>query len=142
MRAFSRFLPLTAAPERGRESAWLAQETQGPKWQCSYLRAQYEAGERLRAAYWFAHMNPRVTSNWSAFAPQDRARRGAPSNSAALRDEVIGGGGAGGLRNPGRYLLRVERSRGGREGKWLAGRARKVVLQIALTRLAKHYGLI
>jgi len=43
-------------------------------------------------------MNPRVTSNWSAFAPQDRARRGAPSNSAALRDEVIAGGGAGGLR--------------------------------------------
>jgi hypothetical protein len=27
------------APERGRESAWLAQEPQGPKWQSSYLRA-------------------------------------------------------------------------------------------------------
>ncbi len=50
---------------------------------------QYAAGERLRADYWFAHMSPRVTSNWAAFAPQDRARRGAPSNSAALRDEVI-----------------------------------------------------
>jgi hypothetical protein len=42
--------------DRGRESAWLAQEPQGPKWQSSYLRAQYEAGERLRADYWFAHM--------------------------------------------------------------------------------------
>jgi len=41
------------------------------------------------ADYWFAHMSPRVTSNWSALAPQDRARRGAPSNAAALRDEVI-----------------------------------------------------
>jgi hypothetical protein len=34
-------------------------------------------------------MNPRMTSNWSAFAPQDRTRRGAPSNAANLRDEVI-----------------------------------------------------
>ena len=33
---------------------------------------QYEAGERLRADHWFAHMSPRVTSNWSAFAPQVR----------------------------------------------------------------------
>jgi len=33
--------------------------------------------------------HPRVTLNWSAFAPQDRTRRGAPSNAAALRDEVI-----------------------------------------------------
>ena len=27
---------------------------------------QYQAGERLRADYWFAHLSPRVTSNWSA----------------------------------------------------------------------------
>jgi hypothetical protein len=50
---------------------------------------QYEAGERLRADYWFAHLSPRVTSNWSALAPSERSRRGAPSNAAALRDEVI-----------------------------------------------------
>ena len=25
---------------------------------------QYAAGERLRADYWFAHLSPRVTSNW------------------------------------------------------------------------------
>ncbi|HUW72618.1 MAG TPA: DUF6456 domain-containing protein [Methyloceanibacter sp.] len=31
--------------------------------------AQFEAGERLRADYWFAHMSPRVTANWSALAP-------------------------------------------------------------------------
>ena len=77
MRAFSRFLPLTAAPERGRESV-LAQEPQGPKWQSSYLRAQYEAGERLRADYWFAHMNPRITSNLVCVrAAGPRAARGA-----------------------------------------------------------------
>jgi len=37
---------------------------------------QYEAGERLRADYWFAQMSPRVTANWSALAPSERSRRG------------------------------------------------------------------
>jgi len=37
--------------------------------------AQFEAGERLRADYWFAHLSPRVTANWSALAPADRSRR-------------------------------------------------------------------
>jgi uncharacterized protein DUF6456 len=50
---------------------------------------QYQAGERLRADYWFAHLSPRVTSNWSAAAPSQRSRRSAPSNPALLRDEVI-----------------------------------------------------
>src|SRR6185295_5525545 len=50
---------------------------------------QFATGERLRADYWFAHMSPRVTSNWSALAPAERSRRGAPSNAAALRDEVL-----------------------------------------------------
>src|SRR5215831_18222869 len=86
MRAFSRFLPLTAAPERGRESAWLAQEPQGPKWQSSYLRAQYEAGERLRADYWFAPMNPRVTSNLVCVrAAGPREARGAVELGRASR---------------------------------------------------------
>ena len=39
---------------------------------------QFAAGERLRAYYWFAHLSPRVTSNWSALAPAERSRRGAP----------------------------------------------------------------
>jgi uncharacterized protein DUF6456 len=43
----------------------------------------------LWADYWFAHLSPRVTANWSALAPSDRSRRGSPSNAAALRDEVI-----------------------------------------------------
>jgi hypothetical protein len=50
---------------------------------------QYQAGERLRADYWFAHLSPRVTSNWSAQAPSQRLRRAAPSNPALLRNEVI-----------------------------------------------------
>ena len=50
---------------------------------------QYEAGERLRADHWFARLSPRVTANWSALAPSGRSRRGAPSDAAGLRDEVI-----------------------------------------------------
>src|SRR5262245_49207068 len=42
---------------------------------------QYEAGERLRADYWFAHLSPRVTSNWSALAPSERSRRAAPASA-------------------------------------------------------------
>jgi hypothetical protein len=51
--------------------------------------AQYAAGERLRADYWFAGLSQRVTSNWSAPAPADRSRRAAPSHAASLRDDVI-----------------------------------------------------
>lgn len=113
---------------------------------------QYEAGERLRADYWFAHLSPRVTSNWSALAPQDRARRGAPMNAAALRDEVIAA-----KERVLRALMAVGPELSGilvdiccelkgleeaeKANGWPA-RAGKVVLQIALTRLAKHYGLI
>ena len=46
---------------------------------------QYAAGERLRADYWFAHLSPRVTSNWSALAPAERTRRGAPQRRGASR---------------------------------------------------------
>ena len=46
--------------------------------------AQYAAGERLRADYWFAELGQRVTSNWSAPAPADRSRRAAPSRCRFL----------------------------------------------------------
>jgi hypothetical protein len=112
---------------------------------------QYEAGERLRADYWFARLSPRVTASWSALAPSGRSRRGAPSRGADLRDEVIAA--------KERVLRAIEAV-----GPELAGvlidiccelkgledaekshgwpqRAGKVVLQLALNRLARHYGL-
>ena len=113
---------------------------------------QYAAGERLRADYWFAHLSPRVTSNWSALAPAERTRRGAPSNAAALRDEVlaakervmralmaVGPEVSGVLVDICCELKGLEEAE--KENGW-PQRAGKVVLQIALTRLAKHYGLI
>jgi hypothetical protein len=112
---------------------------------------QYEAGERLRADYWFAQMSPRVTANWSALAPSERSRRGAPS-AADLRDEVIAakerviraldevgpevGGIVVDICCELKGLEEAEKANG-----W-PQRAGKVVLQIALTRLARHYGLI
>jgi len=113
---------------------------------------QYEAGERLRADYWFAQMSPRVTANWSALAPSERSRRGAPSNAADLRDEVMAA-----KERVMRALKEVGPETGGilldiccelkglEEAEKANGwpqRAGKVVLQIALTRLARHYGLI
>ena len=113
---------------------------------------QYEAGERLRADYWFAQMSPRVTANWSALAPSERSRRGAPSSAADLRDEVIAA-----KERVMRALKEVGPETGGilldiccelkglEEAEKANGwpqRAGKVVLQIALTRLARHYGLI
>jgi len=112
---------------------------------------QYQAGERLRADYWFAHLSPRVTSNWSACAPSQRLRRAAPSDAAALRDEVIAA-----KERVMRALMAVGPEVSGvlvdiccelkgleeaeKENGW-PQRAGKVALQIALTRLAKHYGL-
>jgi hypothetical protein len=113
---------------------------------------QYAAGERLRADYWFAHLSPRVTSNWSALAPSERSRRAAPSNAASFRDEVIaakervmraltavGPEVSGILVGICCELKGLEEAE--KENGW-PQRAGKVVLQIALTRLAKHYGLV
>ncbi|MGV1013467.1 MAG: DUF6456 domain-containing protein [Methyloceanibacter sp.] len=113
---------------------------------------QYEAGERLRADYWFAHLSPRVTANWSALTPAERSRRGAPLNASALRDEVlaakervlralitVGPEVAGVLVDICCELKGLEEAE--KENGW-PQRAGKVVLQIALTRLARHYGLI
>jgi len=38
-------------------------------------QSQFDAGERLRADFWFAQMTPRVTMNWSPAAPVQRRRK-------------------------------------------------------------------
>ena len=111
---------------------------------------QYEAGERLRAAYDFAHLGARVTSDWSGLAPSTRSRRSA--TSADIRDDVIAAKArvikaleAVGPELAGILVDICCELKGLEEAEKAQGwpqRAGKIVLQLALTRLARHYGLL
>ena len=37
--------------------------------------AEFDAGEKLRADFWFAQMTPRVTANWSMLSAVAEAHR-------------------------------------------------------------------
>lgn len=112
---------------------------------------QFDAGERLRADFWFAQMTPRVTANWSAEAPMERRRRSGPTTSSEMLDNV-----AAARQRVGRALAAVGPELAGvlidvcchlkglKSAERAAGwpqRSGKAVLQLALTRLARHYGL-
>ncbi|MGI9404486.1 MAG: DUF6456 domain-containing protein [Hyphomicrobium sp.] len=114
-------------------------------------QSQFDAGERLRADFWFAQMTPRVTANWSAAAPMDRRRRSGAASSVDMLDNV-----AAARERVGRALATVGPELAGvlidvcchlkgleaaeRAAGW-PQRSGKVVLQLALTRLVRHYGL-
>ena len=107
---------------------------------------QLQAGERLRADFTCAHMTPRVTANWTSSVAQDRRNGGvATFTEAALAArqrvrralESVGPEFTGLLLDVCCFLKRledVERERG-----WPT-RSAKVVLQLGLDRLARHYG--
>ena len=112
---------------------------------------QFDAGERLRADFWFAQMTPRVTANWSAVGSMGRRRKSGSGSSsdmldnvAAAREQVgralavVGPELAGVLIDVCCHLKGLEAAE--REAGW-PQRSGKVVLQLALTRLARHYGL-
>ena len=110
---------------------------------------QFEAGERLRAEFERAQLMPSVTSKWDSAAPSRRMRRASPQGASGLSDqtlasrqrvlqalEAVGPELASVLIDVCCHLLGLsdaERSRG-----W-PQRSGKVILQIALTRLARHY---
>ena len=112
--------------------------------------AEYEAGERLRRDYTFAALGPRVTANWSAGPSSARSSRGG-APAAALRDDVIAakerfhraieavGPELGPLLIDVCCLLRGLED--AEAGQGLPKRSGKIVLQIALASLARHYGL-
>jgi hypothetical protein len=114
--------------------------------------AEFDAGERLRADFYFSEMTPRVTGNWTGLSIDKTARRGAPGFGVDMADNVIA------ARERVRLALRAA-------GPELSGilidvccylkgleslekasgwpqRCGKIVLQIALARLARHYGLV
>lgn len=108
---------------------------------------QFIAGERLRADFTRAHLSPRVTSDWSAIS----SRRGGGNGAGEMTDLVIaarqrvraaleacGPEFAGLLMDVCCFLRGLEDAE--RERGWPA-RSGKVVLQLALDRLARHYGL-
>lgn len=108
---------------------------------------QFLAGEKLRADFTCAHMMPRTTSNWTS--PIASGRRGGESAAGftetmiAARQRVhraldAAGPEFGGLLLDVCCFLKglddIERERA-----W-PSRSAKVVLQLALDRLARHYG--
>jgi hypothetical protein len=107
--------------------------------------AAFAAGERLRADFTFGNMSPRVTLNWSAAVQGSRNPHGAdPSDSAlAARQRVrraldrVGPELSGILLDVCCFLKRLEDVE--RDRKWPA-RSAKIILSLALARLARHYG--
>lgn len=116
-------------------------------------KVQFDAGERLRADFWFAQMTPRTTTNWSAMSPSQRGRRyGATlrpgtdtlDNVAAAAERVRRALATVGPELSGVLIDVCCHLKGLEEAERAAGwpqRSAKIVLQLALTRLARHYGL-
>ncbi len=109
---------------------------------------QLQAGERLRADFSYANLMPRTTSNWSN--PLSSSRSDANGSAAYVTDMTIaarqrvhqalnaaGPEFAGLLLDVCCFLKGLEEIE--RERIWPAWSA-KVVLRLALERLARHYG--
>jgi hypothetical protein len=128
--------------------AWLARR-KGRDGHAMISPDQFVAGERLRADFTRGNLTPRVTSNWSA--PTGGRPRGSGAGACEMTDLIVAsrqrvrlalqacGPEFSGLLMDVCCFLRgledVERERG-----W-PPRSAKVVLQLALDRLARHYGL-
>ena len=125
--------------------AWLARR-RGRDGRAMIEPHQLQAGERLRAEFTRAHLMPRTTSNWAS--PISTGRRGERAGAftetvIAARQRVrhaldgVGPEFAGLLLDVCCFLKGLEGIE--RERAWPA-RSAKVVLQLALDRLARHYG--
>lgn len=111
---------------------------------------QFQAGERLRRDFTFAHLGPRVTASWSPL-PSERGRRGA-ADASDLADAVIearsrvnralsavGPELSGILLDVCCFLKGLESCE--KAAGW-PQRSAKIVLSIGLLHLARHYGLL
>jgi hypothetical protein len=142
-----------AASVREYETAlrWLRRRS-GKGERAPLTEAQFAAGERLAADFGHAQLRPRTTADWSAAAPSVRVRRSAPGAGVEMSDravaarqrlnaalDAVGPELAGVLLDVCCFEVGLEAT--GRAARWPRGAAR-VVLDLALTRLARHYGLI
>lgn len=128
--------------------AWLARR-RGPNGVPLIRAVQFQAGERLRSDFTRAGLTPRMSSNW--IAPVSQGRRSAGETASSFAETVlaakdrlrrtldaVGPEFAGLLLDVCCFLKgleMVERERG-----W-PQRTAKVVLGLALDRLARHYGI-
>jgi hypothetical protein len=114
--------------------------------------AQLSAGERLAADFWHARMAPKVTADWSAAAPVRRVRRATPGVGVELSDAVlaarqrfgdaltaVGAELAGILVDVCCHDIGLEAIE--QAARW-PQRSARIILDLALTRLARHYGLL
>jgi hypothetical protein len=127
--------------------AWLARR-KGRDGTALIDAMQLETGERLRADFTFAQLMPRTTSNWNAAAVSGRHSIG--GGAAVMTDAVVaarqrvrhaldavGPEFAGVLLDVCCFLKGLEQVE--RERRW-PSRSAKVVLQLGLDCLARHYG--
>ena len=127
--------------------AWLARR-KGRDGQPLIQVVQLQAGERLRGDFTRAQLTPRVTSNWDASIAQGRRGQGGNGTFTdivvAARERVrraldaAGPEFAGLLLDVCCFLKGLEDVE--RERRW-PPRSAKVVVQLGLDRLARHYGL-
>ena len=112
---------------------------------------QLEVGERFEADFRHARLGPRMTSSWSAATSSRNAPRGAPGFGVDLTDSVVAARQrvAAALDALGPELagivldvcgLQIGVEEAERRKGW-PPRSGKVVLALALSRLARHYGL-
>lgn len=110
---------------------------------------QYEAGERLRGDYEMAALGPRVTMRWDP-APREGGRRAAPepldptlAQIAAKRrfDAAVAAVGGGLSDILWRVVCAGEGLSAAEKGLGWPARAGKLVLCLALDRVADHYQL-
>jgi hypothetical protein len=140
-------------PARGSETAlqWL-RGRKDKRGRPLIAAAQFEAGEKLAADFHRAQLMPKITANWSAAAPSVRTRRSAPGAGVQMSDaaaaarrrwnlalEAVGPELAGILVDVCCFDIGLEAA--GQAAGW-PRRSAKVVLELALTALARHYGLI
>lgn len=123
---------------------WLARR-QGRDGRPLIEQHQLQAGERLRCEFTVAHLMPRTTSDWDSplASPGFNPDACSTDEMIAARQRVrraldaAGPEFAGLLVDVCCFLKRLEDVE--RERQWPA-RSAKLVLQFALTRLARHYG--
>lgn len=129
--------------------AWLRRR-KGPDGRPLISEKEYEAGDRLRRDFTLARMDPRVTTDWTVALAAGGARRAgadfadASDRALAARERVAEALTAVGPGLRGVLLAVCCHLEGLEDAERALGwprRAGKVVLQIALDRLAAHYGM-